>query len=243
MSVPEYYQKAEDHQSILLLVRHLNDRSDQQLVTSSERRNDANHPNYSNPSNHPNNSNNSNHPINSNHSNKLDGLFDLLHNELVNVDVIKINGNLSYERTVRLRFKKNHYDLSNNEWGDFQAHRKLYGLITIGVLGELEAEDSAKIDRSDQSDSDSQEPASREDEGQVEEFYEKHKSFATNYSTLLDSRCLLLKVVNVSKQPNSNCESIAESKPDEEEEQQENGSQGDSTTGDSTGELMESSLI
>lgn len=214
MSVPEYYQKAEDHQSILLLVRHLNSSTDQQgPATSSEPRSEP-----------------------ANYSNKLDGLFDLLHNELVNVDVIKINGNLSYERTVRLRFKKNHYDLSNNEWGDFQAHRKLYGLITIGVLGELDAT------ADDPSDSDSREAASREEESKVEEFYEKHKSFATTYSTLLDSRCLLLKAVSASKQPNSNCESIIESNPDEEQQQQENGSQGDST-GDSTGEGPDSNLV
>ena len=238
MSVPEYYQKAEDHQSILLLVRQLN--GDQQLLPTES---------HSEP--------HSEATTQTNHSNKLDGLFDLLHNELASVQVTKINGNLSYERTIRLRFKKNNYEPSNNDWGDFQAHRKLYGLITIGILGELNAPSDRSTDNSN-----GKELASKEsqDEGRsneikvdeikiegikveseesksdeikveerkVDEFYEKHKSFANTYSTLLDSRCLLLKVVH--KQPNSNlnsnCESIVETKSEEEENGQ----------GDSTGE-------
>ena len=160
MSVPEYYQKAEDHQSILLLIKFLNLDSELRETEESEV--------------------------------KSNELFNLIHDELVNVNVTKINGNLSYERTIRLRFKKDHYDQSNNEWGDFQAHRKLFGLITIGIFENCELNNEDKI----------------------EEFYKRHKNFADTYSTILDSRCLLLKV-DSSKQTN-NSENLIETNLEDE---------------------------
>lgn len=158
MSVPEYHQKAEDHQSILLLIKFLNLETADLAEGVDEQSNSA----------------------------KFDDLFDSINKELINVNVTKINGNLSYERTIRLRFKRNQYELSNNEWGDFQAHRKLCGLITVGILDEEQLND---------------------DSSKVEELYEKHKKFADTYSTLLDSRCLLIKVKSTSSptQSNDNC--------------------------------------
>lgn len=159
MSVPEYYQKAEDHQSILLLVKFLNLNCTDETAKEDEF------------------SLNSSNSSNSNLDLRYNDLFNELHNELVNVNTTKINGNLSYERTIRLRFKKNHYDLSNNEWGDFQAHRKLFGLITIGIIN-----------------------SNNDQDNEIDELYDKHKRFADIYSTLLDSRCILLNVNKLDKQ-------------------------------------------
>lgn len=175
MSVPEYHQKAEDHQAILLLIKNLN--SD--LTSSTELTKTTN--------------------------DKFSKLFDSIYDQLINVNVTKINGNLNYERTIKLRFKKNYYELSNNEWGDFQAHRKLFGLITIGILDELKTDLNGK----------EQNANFRNEVNQVEEIYEKHKTVADTYSTLLDSRCLLLRINSLKKIHN---DSIIETKLEDEDQ-------------------------
>lgn len=166
MSVPEYHQKAEDHQSILLLVKFLNLNSANSTTESDSVSENLNE--------EPNSQSNEQ---SDDQSTKYSDLYDLIRKEIIDVNVTKIHNNLSYERTIRLRFKNGHYELSNNEWGDFQAHRKLYGLITICIIDEEEFDEDNKV---------------------VEEIYEKHKKFADNYSTLLDSRCILLKVKSTS---------------------------------------------
>lgn len=78
---------------------------------------------------------------------------------------------LGVERVIRLRFKKTeNYSTEDNEWGDFQYHRKVLGLITIGKV------DSSK------------------DEDQLSLVSENHEKLMQDYSgTLLDSRCFIFK--------------------------------------------------
>lgn len=78
---------------------------------------------------------------------------------------------LGVERVIRLRFKKtDNYSTEDNEWGDFQYHRKVLGLITVG-----------KVDNSS-------------DEDQLSILSENHEKLMQDYSgTLLDSRCFIFK--------------------------------------------------
>lgn len=43
------------------------------------------------------------------------------------------NGN---ERVIWARYLKE-YPVGNNDWGDFQTHRRLHGLITLGNLSTI----------------------------------------------------------------------------------------------------------
>jgi hypothetical protein len=68
-------------------------------------------------------------------------------------------------RVVYLKYTKN-YTRENSEWGDFQAHRKVLGLISIGKC---------------------------QDESEVSELYKLHEDLMEQYgSTLYDSRLILL---------------------------------------------------
>lgn len=84
-SAVDYGQTAEDHQSLLILVRH----------TGSQL------------------------PVHS---------FNRAFEKISRVDQIHVEGQ---KRNIAIRYKKT-YPLECNSWGDFQAHRKVLGLITIG---------------------------------------------------------------------------------------------------------------
>ena len=85
MSSADYSQKVEDHQSLLVLVKHIGS----QLRAKQ---------------------------------------FNRTFDRISKLQYIRIPGQ---QRGVWLRFKKS-YQIENNDWGDFQAHRKVLGLICIG---------------------------------------------------------------------------------------------------------------
>ncbi|KAK7091615.1 hypothetical protein V1264_009274 [Littorina saxatilis] len=85
MSFVDYSQTAEDHQSLLVLVRHTG----------------------------------SHLPTN---------LFNLVWERIRALSVVHVQGQ---NRNVVVRYKRG-YPVENNEWGAFQAHRKVLGLVSIG---------------------------------------------------------------------------------------------------------------
>lgn len=85
MSIVDYGQTVEDHQSLLVLVRHTG----------------------------------SHLPTN---------LFNRMWERIRALNVIHVQGQ---NRNVVVRYKRG-YPVANNEWGDFQAHRKVLGLISVG---------------------------------------------------------------------------------------------------------------
>ena len=85
MSYPDYTQRAEDHQCLLVLV--------QQVGTSINKQ-----------------------------------TFHRLYERVCRTQFVRIHRN---QRIVWLRYKQE-YPIENNEWGDFQAHRKVLGLLCFG---------------------------------------------------------------------------------------------------------------
>lgn len=85
MSFVDYGQTAEDHQSLLVLVRHTG----------------------------------SHLPV---------SLFNRIWERIHTLSVVHIQGQ---NRNVTVRYKRV-YPVENNQWGDFQAHRKVLGLISVG---------------------------------------------------------------------------------------------------------------
>lgn len=48
--------------------------------------------------------------------------------KITSLNILDSNG---VERNVKSRYVKD-YLVGNNDWGEFQTHRRLYGLITVG---------------------------------------------------------------------------------------------------------------
>ncbi|CAG2158996.1 unnamed protein product [Oppiella nova] len=72
---------------------------------------------------------------------------------------------LGFERKVRVRYKRS-YSIDNNDWGDFQSHRKVLGLITIAYFNNT---------------------------NEIESIYELHNTLRDTFAnTLYDSRCFLV---------------------------------------------------
>ncbi|XP_064652113.1 trafficking protein particle complex subunit 9-like isoform X2 [Lineus longissimus] len=90
MSYPDYQQKVEDHQALLILVRQI----------GSKTKNKA---------------------------------FNRVYDRLTRVQCIRIP---DQQRVIWLRYRKS-YPPENNEWGDFQAHRKVFGMVCVGRCEEL----------------------------------------------------------------------------------------------------------
>ena len=81
---------------------------------------------------------------------------------------------MGFERKVRVRYKRC-YSIDNNDWGDFQSHRKVLGLITVAYFNQS---------------------------NEIESIHEMHNTLRETFSnTLYDSRCFL---VNNSSDPNHN---------------------------------------
>lgn len=77
------------------------------------------------------------------------------------------------KRKIQVRYKQS-YTCDSNDWGDFQAHRKVLGLITIGKCSS---------------------------DGEAESLQELHNSIKETYSnTLYDSRCFIINQV-IDSQP------------------------------------------
>lgn len=81
------------------------------------------------------------------------------------VSKVKSHQITSPPRQVYMRYLKQ-YQVENSEWGDFQAHRKVLGLVCVGKCN---------------------------DENEVSELYKLHEDLKDKYSgTLFDSRLILL---------------------------------------------------
>nr|XP_027201589.1 trafficking protein particle complex subunit 9-like [Dermatophagoides pteronyssinus] len=125
MSVPDYDQFSEDHQSLLIVVKPIGPQMNQQL-------------------------------------------FDLIYKNIIKLNELKILNNKinGFERQIRIRYKQS-YSIDNNDWGDFQAHRKLIGLITI---------------------------AQSFNKNEIESISELHKTIHDTYTnTLFDSKCFIIQ--------------------------------------------------
>jgi hypothetical protein len=76
---------------------------------------------------------------------------------------------MGFERTIRVRYKR-FYSIENNDWGDFQAHRKVLGLITVGKSF---------------------------NDNEIESIYELHNTIRETFAnTLYDSRCFIVNNSN-----------------------------------------------
>lgn len=56
--------------------------------------------------------------------------FNRLFERICRVNQLRIVDGSGIERCVQARYIKD-YPVGNNDWGDFQTHRRLLGLITI----------------------------------------------------------------------------------------------------------------
>jgi hypothetical protein len=90
--------------------------------------------------------------------------FSRIYERLSRVNHVKIVDSMGVSREVLARYIKD-YPVENNDWGDFQTHRRLLGLISLGKY-------------------DSQQ--------ELNELCRVHESLKVKYSsTLFDSRCVL----------------------------------------------------
>lgn len=95
-------------------------------------------------------------------------LFDLIYEKLIQLNELKIINNkiVGFERNIRIRYKQS-YSIEDNDWGDFQAHRKLVGLITV---------------------------ARSFNKNEIESISELHKTIHDTYNnTLFDSKCFIIQ--------------------------------------------------
>ncbi|CAM1328735.1 TRAPPC9 (predicted) [Pycnogonum litorale] len=122
MSVPDYSQRAEDHGSILILVKHIG----HQLKQKS---------------------------------------FNMIYDRISRQEYIRVHeSQMGRQRGIWLRYKKS-YSIENNDWGDFQAHRKVLGLICIGQCCS---------------------------QSELDQLSQYHETLRQKYSnTLFDSRCAI----------------------------------------------------
>lgn len=90
------------------------------------------------------------------------------------VNSVRINDASGQARDIFVRFVRDH-PIENNEWGDFQTHRRLLGLITVGAF---------------------------ETQAELGELCRVHESLKVKYhGTLYDSRCLAFGPTHVYPQP------------------------------------------
>ncbi|GAB6019419.1 hypothetical protein CHUAL_001000 [Chamberlinius hualienensis] len=124
MNYPDYRQKAEDHGSLLILVKPVG----QQMPLKT---------------------------------------FNSMYDRITRMQQIKVTeSQTGVQRKIWVRYKKN-YHLENNEWGEFQAHRKVLGLISVGKCSSQEELNNLCLEH--------------------EKVVEKYSS------TLFDSRCIIFR--------------------------------------------------
>lgn len=104
------------------------------------------------------------------------------------IDNVKIKDSSGQIREVYVRYVRDHA-VENNDWGDFQTHRRLLGLITVGRF---------------------------DSQGELNELCRVHESLKVKYtSTLYDSRALLFappsQEINSSTSPSTNAENKSDS--------------------------------
>lgn len=92
--------------------------------------------------------------------------FARLFERIGRVSTVRVTDGAGHTRSILVRYVREH-PVENNDWGDFQTHRRLLGLITIGKY-------------------DSQQ--------ELNEICRVHESLKVKYtSTLYDSRCILIR--------------------------------------------------
>lgn len=95
-------------------------------------------------------------------------LFDLIYDRISQLGEFKVTDNQSkgFERIIRLRYRRS-YSIENNDWADFQVHRRLVGLITV---------------------------ARSLNDNEIESICELHNTIRDTYTnTLFDSRCFIIR--------------------------------------------------
>uniref|UniRef100_A0A6P7GIX4 Protein brunelleschi-like n=1 Tax=Diabrotica virgifera virgifera TaxID=50390 RepID=A0A6P7GIX4_DIAVI len=101
-------------------------------------------------------------------------IFTKFYERINKLTSVKITDSTGAVRNILLRYIKDH-PVENNDWGDFQTHRRLLGLITLGKY-------------------DSQQ--------ELNEICRVHESLKVKYnSTLFDSRCILFGVTQDAESP------------------------------------------
>lgn len=142
MSHPDYEQHAHHHGSLLVLVRGIGSSKPRSLQTIFERLQKVNNVKISGKQ----------------YTISFPPSFQFKNHYLPLADA---NG---HQRDIWVRFVQEH-PVENNDWGDFQTHRRLLGLITVG-----------KFDT----------------QSELNELCRVHESLKVKYTnTLFDSRCLL----------------------------------------------------
>ncbi|KAK4874594.1 hypothetical protein RN001_013954 [Aquatica leii] len=103
--------------------------------------------------------------------------FNKFYERISKVNTVKITDSTGQVRNILIRYIKEH-PVENNDWGDFQTHRRLLGLISLGRY-------------------DSQQ--------ELNEICRVHESLKVKYtSTLFDSRCILFGVNDEREYPSDN---------------------------------------
>ncbi|CAH1163945.1 unnamed protein product [Phaedon cochleariae] len=101
-------------------------------------------------------------------------IFMKFYDRISKINSVKITDSTGIVRNILIRYVKEH-PVENNDWGDFQTHRRLLGLVSLGKY-------------------DSQQ--------ELNEICRVHESFKVKYnSTLFDSRCILFGPTKESESP------------------------------------------
>ena len=62
--------------------------------------------------------------------------FHKLYERISRVGHVKVNDSNGSQRPVWVTYRRD-YPIENNDWGDFQTHRRVLGIITIGLYGSV----------------------------------------------------------------------------------------------------------
>ncbi|KAF2898541.1 hypothetical protein ILUMI_07633 [Ignelater luminosus] len=104
-------------------------------------------------------------------------VFNKFYERISRVNSVKITDSTGQVRNILIRYIKDH-PVENNDWGDFQTHRRLLGLISLGKY-------------------DSQQ--------ELNEICRVHESLKVKYTnTLYDSRCILFGANDEREYPSDN---------------------------------------
>ncbi|KAK9505487.1 hypothetical protein O3M35_009531 [Rhynocoris fuscipes] len=101
--------------------------------------------------------------------------FQKIFDRINKINNVKVVDSVGITRNIWARFVKD-YPVGNNDWGDFQTHRRLLGLITVGKC---------------------------KTQGEFNEICRTHESYKVKYTlTLYDSRCIVLGINDGPNTPN-----------------------------------------
>lgn len=103
--------------------------------------------------------------------------YNKFHDRIAKFNTVKVTDSTGQQRTIFIRYIKEH-PVENNDWGDFQTHRRLLGLISLG-----------KYDT----------------QQELNEICRIHESLKVKYgNTLFDSRCIFFEPAN-DESPTTEC--------------------------------------